>query len=238
MSQKEDFIKTALAEVGVREEKNNKIKYNDWYYGGSVSGSCYGWCSVFISWCAHKCGIGTDIIPRTNYCPTMVSKFKKTGYKTPSDGYVPKPGDIIFFDFDKNGSANHVGIVISVSGSKITTVEGNSNNAVRKIIRNTGDENILGYGIPPFKDTSAVSDNITASESSVKSGDKLTLRRCPIYISSTARKKAGTITGAYYIWSGIPVNGRYRVTNHPSRVGVKKQITGWIDASCVIPEVT
>ena len=41
-------------------------------------------------------------------------------------GYVPKAGDIIFFDWEVDGKVNHVGIVEKVENGKIYTVEGNS----------------------------------------------------------------------------------------------------------------
>lgn len=38
----------------------------------------------------------------------------------------------------------------------------------------------------------------------------------------------GSLTGTYYYWSNEIINGRIRVTNAKSRVGVKGQVTGWI----------
>lgn len=49
-------VKTALAEVGVKESprNSNNVKYNTWYYGHSVKGNAYPWCMVFVEWCfAH-----------------------------------------------------------------------------------------------------------------------------------------------------------------------------------------
>ena len=40
--------------------------------------------------------------------------------------YTPAAGDIIFFDWGNNGTIDHVGIVESVSGGTVNTIEGNS----------------------------------------------------------------------------------------------------------------
>ena len=41
------------------------------------------------------------------------------------------PGDAIFFDWDLDGTADHVGIVIGTDGSRVYTVEGNSGDACK-----------------------------------------------------------------------------------------------------------
>ena len=65
------------------------------------------------------------------------SKFE--GKNGSSSKYVPKPGDIIFFDWDQgwNGGMpvayeDHIGIVQKVEGDRIITIEGNNNNSVRE----------------------------------------------------------------------------------------------------------
>ncbi|WP_407922897.1 CHAP domain-containing protein [Acutalibacter muris] len=41
------------------------------------------------------------------------------------------PGDAIFFDWDLDGSADHVDLVIGTDGSRVYTVEGNSGDACK-----------------------------------------------------------------------------------------------------------
>lgn len=63
-----------------------------------------------------------------------------------------------------------------------------------------------------------------------KKGDKITLKDDTLYTSSTA-KKGKKRSGTYYIYDGIAVNGRYRITNKPTRVGKKPaalNVTGWV----------
>ena len=50
----------------------------------------------------------------------------------------------------------------------------------------------------------------------------------PVYASASSKSSSGTLTGTYYYWNNEVINGRIRVTNAKSRVGVKGQVTGWI----------
>lgn len=52
----------------------------------------------------------------------------------------------------------------------------------------------------------------------------------PLYASSTSTAAAVTVSGEYWQWDGSVINGRIRITNHPSRIGLAGQVTGWIAA--------
>ena len=62
--------------------------------------------------------------------------------------YRPEVGDVIFFIF--NGAINHQGIVTGVSGLSVTTVEGNSSDAVSRRVYTINDAKIAGYGRPKW----------------------------------------------------------------------------------------
>jgi N-acetylmuramoyl-L-alanine amidase len=74
------------------------------------------------------------------------------------------------------------------------------------------------------------SSGSTASASSSKSyaGKAVKLSKKPVYASASSKSSSGTLTGTYYYWNNEVINGRIRVTNAKSRVGVKGQVTGWI----------
>ena len=57
------------------------------------------------------------------------------------------PGDAIFFDWDLDGSADHVGIVIGTDGSRVYTVEGNSGDACKIKSYDLNYQCIKGYGL-------------------------------------------------------------------------------------------
>ena len=70
-------------------------------------------------------------------------------------------------------------------------------------------------------------DKIAHSGDKPEAGERLTLNREPLYASSTAAQKSGTVTGTYYVWDGKVVAGRVRITNARERIGVPGQVTGW-----------
>lgn len=67
-------------------------------------------------------------------------------------------------------------------------------------------------------------------DKTITAGAKLTLSKEPLYVSSTAKTASSTISGTYYFWGGSVINGRIRITNAASRVGIKGQVTGWINS--------
>lgn len=128
------------------------------------------WCATFVSAVAIKCGI-TDIIPTECGCGQMITLFKNLGEWNESDSRTPKPGDIIFYDWDDTGAGDntgwpdHVGIVESVSGGNITVIEGNKNNAVARRTIAVNGRYIRGYGVPKYEAEAA--GNTTATTKSV-----------------------------------------------------------------------
>jgi hypothetical protein len=107
------------------------------------------WCATFVSAVAIKLGY-TDIIPTECSCSKMIDLFKKLGSFVENDSYKPAPGTIIFYDWDDNGSADHVGIVEKVSGSTITVIEGNYSNSVKRRTLAVNGRYIRGYGVPKY----------------------------------------------------------------------------------------
>ena len=103
-------------------------------------------------------------------------------------------------------------------------------------IRITNSKGNVGKSgkVTGWVNTSAISSSTSSSSSSsITAGMKLTLKKCPLYVSSTAATKANTVTGTYYLYSTAKTNGRYMITNKKSNVGKSGQVTGWIDKSYV-----
>ena len=128
--------------------------------GGQPYWSWYGvnvrieWCACFVSWCADQCGyLDLGIIPKFASCTAGMNWFKgKDQWK--ANDYIPASGDLIFFDWAKNGqdgSPDHVGIVERVEDGTVYTVEGNSGDAVRQRSYPVGYYEILGYATPAYK---------------------------------------------------------------------------------------
>ncbi len=115
------------------------------------------WCACFVSWCANECGyIDAGVIPKTAGCQTGVNWFKERG-EWQDRTYTPKPGDIIYFDWDNKGAAgnqdglaDHVGIVEKIIDDKIFTIEGNTGDQCAERTYTIGYYEILGFGIPAY----------------------------------------------------------------------------------------
>lgn len=76
-------------------------------------------------------------------------------------------------------------------------------------------------------------DRIKNAKKPKKVKGMLELYAEPLYISSTAEKKAAVVTGTYYLWSDEVVRGRVKITNLPENIGKAGQVTGWISAAAV-----
>jgi GH25 family lysozyme M1 (1,4-beta-N-acetylmuramidase) len=149
----EDILKTALNEVGVAEypPNSNSVKYNDEYYGQKVSGTAYPWCCVFVWWVFAQ--HDPCLIKKTASCQDLGNWFNSQG-RWHSD---PQIGDVVFFHFNTNDRwTNHVGIVKSINGNVIETIEGNTSinsddNGGAVMVRQRSS-NIVGYGRPDYSE--------------------------------------------------------------------------------------
>ena len=131
------------------------------------------WCACFISWLAEKLGI-TDIIPVDMSCNRQISKFKALGVWHTDRNF--QSGDIIYYDWDISGDADHVGIVEKVSGNTLTVIEGNNGNfpydRVRRREINSASSLIFGYARPKYPvKSSANSSDVNISLPTVRKGD-------------------------------------------------------------------
>lgn len=122
MATANDILTIARGEIGYREGHNNDSKY----------GAAYGmnfnpWCVMFIWWCFQRANAGKLFYGgnRTALCSTLYNYHKGVGQSVSLSAL--RAGDIVFFDFSGRKTAtNHVGIVESVTGSTVTTIEGNT----------------------------------------------------------------------------------------------------------------
>jgi cell wall-associated NlpC family hydrolase len=119
--------------------------------GGQPYWSWYGftsrveWCACFVSWCYGQMGL-TE--PRFAACQSQgIPWFQSHGQWGGRDYANIAPGDAIFFDWDLDGRADHVGIVVGTDGSKVYTVEGNSGDACKIKSYSLTYECIKGYGL-------------------------------------------------------------------------------------------
>lgn len=173
---------------------NYTVKYTD------------AWCATTVSAAAIECKL-TDIIPKECSCGRMIQGFQKIGRFMEKDDYTPKIGDIIFFDWqdtgigDNTGWPDHVGVVRSISGDSITTIEGNISKKVGGRTIKVNSKNIRGYGIPDYVTKAQTMQKptvpVSPSNNTVTPNTYTTGKVYTISVSNTLniRDKSNTFTG-------------------------------------------
>ena len=119
--------------------------------GGQPYWSWYGfnsrveWCACFVSWCYGQMGLSE---PRFAACQSQGIPWFTSHGQWGARGYENiAPGDAIFFDWDLDGSADHVGLVIGRDANRVYTVEGNSGDACKIKSYPLDYACIKGYGL-------------------------------------------------------------------------------------------
>lgn len=117
------IVEIAIKEIGQVEvpTNSNKTKYGKWFGFDGVA-----WCGMFVSWCYSAAGYP---LPNIGFskgfagCQTAVAYFKKNNKITTK----PISGDIVFFDWDKDGRYDHTGIFVKwLNDNEFETIEGNT----------------------------------------------------------------------------------------------------------------
>lgn len=147
--------------------RSYKVKYTD------------AWCATFVSAVSIKLGY-TDIMPTECSCNKMIELYKKLGTWVEDENRTPNIGDILFYDWEDNGvgdnkgSSDHVGIVESVSGGKITVIEGNCSDSVKRRTLHVNGRYIRGYGIPMYdKETTTTTNNPVVNTTATVNNNKI-----------------------------------------------------------------
>jgi hypothetical protein len=118
-----EITRIAEKEIGQGEKplNSNKTKYGKWFGFDGVA-----WCGMFVSWCYAMAGFQLPKIGFTKGfagCQTAVAYFKKNNMITTS----PIEGDIVFFDWNKDGRYDHTGIFVKwITDTTFETIEGNT----------------------------------------------------------------------------------------------------------------
>lgn len=124
----QDVIKTAAGEIGYIRWNDSRpgTKYGRAYasrHGVDYSKNGVPYCAMFVTWTFHQLGTtppGGDFA----YCPYGIRAMKRLGLEVQKTR--AQPGDLVFFDWGKDGESDHVGIVEANNGKHLTTIEGNT----------------------------------------------------------------------------------------------------------------
>ncbi len=121
MTTANDILSVARKEVGTKESppNSNRTKYGRWY---GLDG--YAWCMMFVQWVFAQCGAGALLPVKTASCTELMNAARKKGLWVTS-GY--QPGDVLIFDWERDGVPDHTGILEkALGGGKLQTIEGNT----------------------------------------------------------------------------------------------------------------
>lgn len=155
--------------------KNNFTKYEKDVFGSNGN---Y-WCASFIAWLFYMAaGASKTAAKLVVLCLSMSCEtIRQTFIKAKRYDNNPKVGDLIFFKGTRHSGANHIGLVIAVTSTKVTTIEGNTSNAEfddngGAVAQKSYDRNstrILGYAHPKYD---AGSTNSGGGSTTLKGGSK------------------------------------------------------------------
>lgn len=114
------------------------------------------WCATFVSCVAIRMGI-TEILPTECSCQRQIELFQQLNRWQEWDGYIPQPGDVIYYDWqdsgrgDCTGWSDHVGLVVGVKWPFAKIIEGNKDDMVCYRYIFLGGRYIRGYGLPDYE---------------------------------------------------------------------------------------
>ena len=170
MGSASDMVKKARSYLG-----KNYVHFCETMSG---KGAGFDWCASFISTLA----IETDnvgAIPKSTSCTSQMNWFKSNG-RWVSKGNKPKVGYIQYYDWDNSGDADHVGLVVSVSGDSVTTIEGNVGNGgwasttVKSVTYKINMGNIAGWGSPAYGTTGTLDNGFIGPLTAEQAGIDVT----------------------------------------------------------------
>lgn len=123
------------------------------------------WCACFVSCILSMAGATAPGFPGL-YCPTLRNAGVNAG-KAVSIGNS-QSGDIVFFNWDNNRNADHVGILESVSSNgTITTIDGNVSKRVGRRTRKWSE--VMTIIRPTYKDGGSFMNMVKALQEFLQS---------------------------------------------------------------------
>ncbi|MCH4071973.1 RICIN domain-containing protein [Pseudoramibacter sp.] len=141
----------AESQLGTHEGTNNYTKYGVWY-AGLVHNKSFehgAWCAMFASWCGAQAGVPSSIYYYHAYTPYGVQWYQSHNCWQWKN-YTPRTGDLVYYDWQRDGVVDHVGVVVNSQNGMITTVEGNYKDAVNSRYISSKADAIFGYGVPRY----------------------------------------------------------------------------------------
>ena len=167
------LINVARQEIGYTEQRGNVTKY-----GECAGNPAAEWCAEYLCWCVDQVDqrYGTSLLNRVypNYGARNIGmrwflregryisrRGTVPGYGSQwligseenigKNGYIPQPGDWMFFALGASGDTTHVCMVEYATRRSdgqvlVHVLEGNKPDKVQQTVYKLDEENVLGYG--------------------------------------------------------------------------------------------
>lgn len=237
------YVDYAITYLGCKESDGSHKKIIDLYNSHTPLAQGYkmkytdAWCACYVSAMAIGCGL-EDIIPLEVSCGRYITLAKNMGIWVESDSYTPKTGDLILYDWDDTGNgdaasgADHIGIVVSVSGKTIKVIEGNNGDKVAYRTIQVNGRYIRGFVTPKYasKATSGGSQPPATSTTEHKVGDKVQFAGGKHYVSASAASGTTVKAGPAKI-TAISAGAKHPY--HIIHTDSTSTVYGWVDASTI-----
>lgn len=202
MSKRELFVSTAEEYRGLNEADGSHQLIVELYNSirplpvGYRLQTRDAWCAAFPSAVAQRLGLTHIVFPECS-CDRMIALYQAAGRWQEADDYTPRPGDLLFYDWqdggqgDNRGSADHVGIVAAVSGLTLKILEGNMSDAVgyRNLV--VGARYIRGFALPDFEGAGETVPKVDTSQPA-----PVKTQRCTVELPVLRRGATGTAVSA------------------------------------------
>ncbi len=144
------LLEVAKGQLGYHEHSSGYTKYGDWFaaHVDKDHDSYYKtapWCDMFLAWAADQAGV-------QDWTGEFASTIEHAKWfqQQHAFGNTPEPGAIVFYSWSGDHSVDaidHVGIVESVDGRTLHTIEGNTDGGqLERRVRSTTQ--VVGYGYP------------------------------------------------------------------------------------------
>lgn len=176
MTAAEKILAVAAAEIGVKENpaNSNRVKYNTEYYGNDIASSKRAWCCAFVWWVFKHADLSELFYggKKCAGCTTLMNYYKAQGQLV--EGPY-RPGDLVFFQFDKDAASDHIGIIEKDNGDTISTIEGNTSTSSDDnggtVMRRTRKKSLIMAVARPKYPQEAV-EKVTISLSKLRKGSR------------------------------------------------------------------
>lgn len=121
MATANDVVSVAQSQVGYKEGRNNDNKYGREY---GLNNAAY--CCIGMWWCFKHAGASNLFYDggKVASCTALWNWANRKGLAVSKNNL--RRGDIVFFDWDRSGDCDHVGIVEAAGSSQVTTIEFNT----------------------------------------------------------------------------------------------------------------